>query len=161
MVVMVVVMVVMVVVVGTVVMVVVMVVMVVVMVVVVVVVVVVGVGCCGDGGSGCGCGYGGNFRFVIVGSHSGVAKNSDLFGRGIVASYVVTDVSKDIQSKKKLLVVAVCFFAVVFSFVTVDTAAYSQLKPFEMLSVSDILTCQQHSIPNSLSYSTELRAWGR
>ena len=39
-----------------------------------------------------------------------------------------TDASRDILSKKKRLFVAVCFFAAVFSFVTVDTAAYSQLR---------------------------------
>jgi hypothetical protein len=60
---------------------------------------------------------------VIVGSHSGVAEDSGFFGRDTVARHVVPDVSRDIQSKKKLLVVAVCFFAVVLFFVTVDTAA--------------------------------------
>jgi hypothetical protein len=87
-----------------------------------------------DGGFGGGDGYGGfgggNCRFGIVSSNKSVAVRvySGLFARFVVTSHVARDVSKDIQFKKKLLTDAVYFFAVVFSFVTVDTAAYGQLR---------------------------------
>jgi len=74
---------------------------------------------------------------VIVSFHRSVAVYSCRSGRFAVTNHVAPDVSRDIQSKKKLLTVALYFFAVVFSFVSVDTAAYSQLR---------LLKCHQSAI---------------